>query len=113
LEWWLVIVVTRGWLWSGEEVGWSWCHGVVVVGEMTCGGVHSVDIEKGIQKNLFFCFQVQWVPFLTVVAYIDLPGAVQVICSARERVWRYFLVTWRWGGRDLPGVCLRTLGWFL
>jgi hypothetical protein len=28
-----------------EGVGW-WCHGVVVVGERTCRGVHIVDIEK-------------------------------------------------------------------
>jgi hypothetical protein len=44
--WWLVVVVTRGWLSSGEEVGWWWCCGVVVVGERTCRGVCSVDVEK-------------------------------------------------------------------
>jgi hypothetical protein len=48
-----------------------------------------------------------------VVASIDLLGAVHVVHSARQCVWRCFLVTWRWGGRDLPGACLHALGWFL
>jgi hypothetical protein len=47
-------------------VGWWWCHGVVVVGERTCGGVCSVDIEKSQKKNLTFFF----VSFLSAVGTI-------------------------------------------
>jgi hypothetical protein len=43
---WLVIIIARGWLSSGEEARWWWCCGVVVVGERICRGVHLVDIEK-------------------------------------------------------------------
>jgi hypothetical protein len=48
-----------------------------------------------------------------IVTSVDLLGDAQVVCSAGEHVWGCFLVTWKWGGRDLPGVCLRALGWFL
>jgi hypothetical protein len=74
-----------------------------------------VDTAKMKKTNTLFsfCFQVSWAQFLTIATSIDLPGDAQVVCSAREHVWGCFLVTWRWGGRDLPGACLRTLGWFL
>jgi hypothetical protein len=67
-----------------------------------------VDTEKMKKKThtfFSFCFQVLWVQFLTVVASIDLPGAVRVICSAREHVWGCFLVTWRGVRNYLEHVC--------
>jgi hypothetical protein len=86
--WWLVVILTKGCLSSGEEAEWWWCHGVVVVRERMCGGVHSVDIEKRYKENLTFflvCrFQVRWVPLLTVVASIALLGAAWVIHLAGE-----------------------------
>jgi hypothetical protein len=45
-------------------MGWWWCRRVVVVGERTCRGVCSVEIEKG-EKNLFF-----FVSFLHAVGMI-------------------------------------------
>jgi hypothetical protein len=46
--------VVGGCHWVGEDAGWWWCHGVMVLGERTCGGVRSVDIEKRYKKKLIF-----------------------------------------------------------
>jgi hypothetical protein len=74
----------------GEEVGWWWYHGVVVVEEKMCRGVYLVDIEKRYMRNLLvqYRFQVQWVPFLIVVAFITILSAVQVIHLAREHPYK-------------------------
>jgi hypothetical protein len=37
----IVIIIVRS-----EGAGWWWCHGKVVVGERTYGGVYLVDIER-------------------------------------------------------------------
>jgi hypothetical protein len=81
-------------------------------GARTCQGVHSVKIETG-EKNLLFHFRCSgcdsrwwWHPSSSRV----LRGSSIWLGSVSVAV---FFVSSRLGGRDLPGACLCTLGWFL
>jgi hypothetical protein len=58
-------------------MGWAVCEGG--------GVVRCIRYRKNEKNTLFlFCFQVSWVWFSTIVTFVDLPGAVGVIHSARE-----------------------------
>jgi hypothetical protein len=65
-----------------ECMGWAVCEGG--------GVVRCISRERKKEKKqhtfLLFCFWVSWVQFSTVVASVDLLGAVQVIRLAGEHV---------------------------
>jgi hypothetical protein len=103
--WWLVIIVARGWLSSGEEAGW-WCHGVVVVGERTCGEVCSGRYGKKVYKKPYF-----FMSFLSAVgAVLDGGGICRPpgCCRGCPSSWgvslQVMLVSFRWEGWDLT-IC--------
>jgi hypothetical protein len=83
-----------GWVRCKKGMGWVWCE---EGGVAWCVSRYRKMKMKNTHTETFFSFWfwVLWAQSSIVVVSVDLLGAAQVIHSAGEHVWGFFLLTWR------------------